>query len=469
MSKKIILIIFAAFLLRLIALNQSLWLDEATTARVVQQYGYLGILTKFSPFDFHPPLFYWLEKFWTGVFGHSEISLRMPSVLSSLAAGYFVYLIGGVWAAVFFLFNPLIVYYSQEARMYMMATMFLTMALYYFLQLSSRQKSESKIRNERFRLDFGLRRNDFLFFLFFITLAFFTFYGSIFLIAAFVIYLFFKKQYNHLFICLFVIFVDFLVVSPLLYHQLMNARIVLPTVANWASVLGKANLKNLLLIPIKFSVGRIDFYPKWLYYATAGLWTFFVFFILLKNSLKTKNLKLKTLLAFLFVFPLALGFVTSFVTPLLQYFRFIYLIPIMTVILSFGLSNGAEVQPRRLYWKVPLIAAGFMSFSLIYLLSPQFHREDWKSLVSNLPKDIPIYMIIPSSDPVKYYNNNIKVNELRELKSLPVKKLSGEVIVIPYTADIYGFDYKTVLGRDEYKLKDKKTFRGNLEVMTYSL
>ena len=68
------------------------------------------------------------------MFGYSEIALRMPSILFSLLTGYVVYLIGGIWSAAFFLFNPLIVYYSQEARMYMMVTFFLTASLYYFLK-----------------------------------------------------------------------------------------------------------------------------------------------------------------------------------------------------------------------------------------------------------------------------------------------------------------------------------------------
>jgi len=172
-NKKILLIFIFAFLIRLIALNQSLWLDEAITASVVRSFSFFQIITKFSPTDFHPPLYYLFMKLWTNMFGYSEIALRMPSVLFSLMTGYVVYLIGGVWAMAFFLFNPLIVYYSQEARMYMMVTFFLTVALYYFL------KNNKQIL-------FGL----------FISLAFLTFYGSIFLIVSFLIYSLYKKNYK---------------------------------------------------------------------------------------------------------------------------------------------------------------------------------------------------------------------------------------------------------------------------------
>ena len=94
-GKKILfLIFFLAFLVRLISLDQSLWLDEATTARVVHKYNFFEIVTKFSPNDFHPPLYYLIMKVWTNMFGYSEIALRMPSILFSLLTGYLVYLLG---------------------------------------------------------------------------------------------------------------------------------------------------------------------------------------------------------------------------------------------------------------------------------------------------------------------------------------------------------------------------------------
>src|SRR3989344_6433319 len=135
MHKKLIIILFLAFLVRLIALNQSLWLDEAVTANIVSNFSYSEILNKFSPFDFHPPLFYFVEKFWTNIFGYSETTLRFPSIIFSLLTGWIIYLIGkrmkddptsprqtrlrgarnvGLFAASLFLFNPLIIYYSQE-------------------------------------------------------------------------------------------------------------------------------------------------------------------------------------------------------------------------------------------------------------------------------------------------------------------------------------------------------------------
>ena len=109
-----------------------------------------------------------------------------------------------------------------------------------------------------------------------------------------------------------------------------------------------------------------------------------------------------------------------------------------------------------------ILANGFLIFSLIYLLNPAFHREDWKNLVKNLPKDKPVYMIKASSDPVKYYQNDLKVKELTLLRPMSYGgqgKLEKEIIVIPYTADIYGLDYKKSLTKSGYQQKEVKNFR----------
>ena len=445
LNKKIILIFLAAFLIRLIALNQSLWLDEAVTANVVRNFRFSQIVNGFSPTDFHPPLYYLFMKLWTNFFGYSEIALRMPSVLFSLLTGYVIYLIGGIWSAAFFLFNPLIVYYSQEARMYMMATFLLTAGLFYFLHMSS----SDSIGGSR-KIDSRLRGNDkhSIFFGVFISLAFLSFYGSIFLIAAMFIYLLYKKQYKFLIVSLLAFIVSLLTISSLLYQQFINSKIALNNVSNWSLVLGKANLKNLLLIPIKFSIGRISFYPKWLYWVVAGIWTGFVLFTI--KTVLNKTVFIKTVF-YLLISPLILGFLVSFFIPMLQYFRFIYLIPIMAILLSLNKNTSMYRY---------IIMIGFVIFSLTYLLLPQFHREDWKSLVRSLPKDKPVYMIKASSDPVIYYLSNLKVNELTFLRQGFgwQSKSAQEIIVIPYTVDIYGFNYKNILSKNGFEQKEAKNF-----------
>ena len=79
-------------------------------------------------------------------------------------------------------------------------------------------------------------------------------------------------------------------VLPLLLKQMELSGQMLSQVTNWSLVLGKVNLKNLLLIPLKFSIGRISWLPKNYYYLTGGLWTLIVFGLAIKPLVKNKKL-----------------------------------------------------------------------------------------------------------------------------------------------------------------------------------
>ncbi len=483
MKKIILFIFFLAFLIRLIALDQSLWLDEATTARVVQQYSFTQIITRFSPHDFHPPLYYLFMKVWTTAFGYTEVSLRMPSVIFSLLTGYIIYFTGkkidsgraslarmtkdrvGLWAAAFFLFNPLIVYYSQEARMYMMATFFLTAALHFLyenISHSGATKRSDRIylkdpigrfKNHHFlQDDLNKSRNKFgmkeiILFNISISVSFLIFYGSIFLIIPMLLFMLHKKHYRAFFASFVIFNLALLAISPLLYKQLNNAKEQLHIVANWTQVLGKANLKNLLLIPLKFSIGRISFYPKWFYWLVSGIWTVFIWYLIIKNGIKNK------ILILLVIGSLGLGILFSFFTPLLQYFRFLYLIPIISLLLA----SDIDISIYRY-----IIMLGFLIFSLIYLINPNYRREDWKSLTQSLPRSSQVYMIPSSSDPISYYRKDVKIKDLNLLNK---STLAKEIIIIPYTSDIYGLNYEAILKAKKFSIDRKQVFRGlSLEV-----
>ncbi|MEN9327852.1 MAG: hypothetical protein RI947_660 [Candidatus Parcubacteria bacterium] len=419
-----------AFLLRLIALNQSLWLDEATTAKVVMHYSPIDIVRQFSPNDFHPPLYYLFMKLWTSVWGYSEIALRMPSVIFALLVGIVVYNIGslmkkgaGIWAAVFFLFNPLIMYYSQEARMYTLIVFLLSFALLFFLKA----------------IDEG-KKSDIVLFNISVGLSVLTFYGSVFFIAAFYIYLLCTKKFTILLRLLPGSVIGFAIISPLLYTQLMHSQEALAIVKNWSLVLGTITLKNLFLIPLKFSIGRIQYYPKSLYYFTAGLWTCVITYFAIRGGLRNRRM------GYFFVTPLILGIVFSLFTPLLQYFRFLFLLVPLTLILAVATEHR---------WQRILIAAGYVVCSLVYLFLPLYHREDWKGLSSRLTKEV--YIIESSADPIRYYRPDVTIYDLRGIE----KATSGkkQLSVVPYTAEIYGFDYASLLEKKGFSVSDRKDYR----------
>ncbi len=114
----------------------SIWFDEAFGAYMIH-YNFLDI-ARYTATDVHPPLFYWLLKIWTAIFGHTELGLRSMSVFFGAIAAIFGYLFTkrqfGRKAAIFGLFilalSPLFIRYSQEARMYTLAAAIVLSATY---------------------------------------------------------------------------------------------------------------------------------------------------------------------------------------------------------------------------------------------------------------------------------------------------------------------------------------------------
>jgi uncharacterized membrane protein len=416
--------------LRLIGINQSIWLDEAISANVAK-LPILEIIKNFSINDFHPPFYYLFLNIWTKIFGSNVITLRLSSVLFSLVTIYFVYLIGkkikdkktGIFAALFLGINPLFVYFSQELRMYAMATMYLTIGFYFFV----------KIKNNKYKV------KDLILFNLMMALAFLTFYGSIFLIATFAIYFLINKKYKLFLITNIGTIFSILILSPLLFIQIKNSQMMLTKVANWDLALGKVNFKNLLLIPLKFSIGKISFYPKILYYLVGGIWNLILLILTFKNKKGSNWLKI------FLVIPIVLAILFSIKSPLLQYFRFLYLLPIMTLILAISCNKN---------WQKILVFGGFLIFSLSYLLNPSYYREDWKSVALELKDKKSVYMIGSFADPIKFYNSKIEIKDIKNVT--PIEK---EIVLIPFGQAIHGINSEEKLENLGYQKISEKNFR----------
>jgi hypothetical protein len=91
----------------------------------------------------HPPLHNILLFFWIKVFGSSEVSVRMLSVLASLLFLLVLYrlalLLMPKWPALFVLsicsLSPFFIYYGQQARPYSLASLFAVLSVYLLLKI----------------------------------------------------------------------------------------------------------------------------------------------------------------------------------------------------------------------------------------------------------------------------------------------------------------------------------------------
>jgi mannosyltransferase len=105
--------------------GQSLWIDEAFTARLLG--GSLGhTLSGVARWESTPPLYYVLVWGWSQIFGHSEVALRSLSALFGVACVPVMFMVvdrlvgrrAAAVAALLVATSPALVWYSGEARSY---------------------------------------------------------------------------------------------------------------------------------------------------------------------------------------------------------------------------------------------------------------------------------------------------------------------------------------------------------------
>ena len=116
--------------------GQSYWFDEATTVHLLRMD--LGdMLAAIPDSESTPPFYYAVAWFWTKLFGTGEVGLRSLSALAGTATIPVAYAIArqaagartGLIAAALAAANPLLVWYSQEARAYALLVLLAALTL----------------------------------------------------------------------------------------------------------------------------------------------------------------------------------------------------------------------------------------------------------------------------------------------------------------------------------------------------
>jgi len=224
-----------------------------------------------------------------------------------------------------------------------------------------------------------------------------------------------------------------LIVSPLLWTQLRYATGALVDVKNWGLTLGNVNFKNIFLIPIKFVTGRIDF-EKWQLLPVLIVW----------SGILTKKIKNNFWLKMIFG-PLILALIVSLKFPMMQYFRFVYLLIPLCILLAMNLKKT---------WQYLLVVFIFVYFSFFTIFDENNFKEDWKNMAGNLDKEIPVYIIGSFADPLTYYNQEVKHFDIK------ISKPSEEKITyIPYGEAIHGINHREILEELGYKQIGEKSYR----------
>ncbi|MEO6859115.1 MAG: glycosyltransferase family 39 protein [Solirubrobacteraceae bacterium] len=119
--------------------SQSYWFDEAQAAHELH-LSFGGMLSAWSAGEPNPPLYFLVAWPWAQIFGTGEGGLRALSAVLGIGLIPLVYLSGkelisrraGLFAAALAAVNPFLIWYSQEAREYMLLCVLATASVLLF-------------------------------------------------------------------------------------------------------------------------------------------------------------------------------------------------------------------------------------------------------------------------------------------------------------------------------------------------
>lgn len=336
--QKLILILILGLGLRLVNLNQSLWMDETSQA----QMSALTISQIWSGRggDFHPPLFYFLAHYWLR-FSHSEIWLRLLPVSFGVLTILVVYRLAqklfsrGHLAALLLAIAPFHIYYSQEFRSYSLLCLLGTLSMYFLL------------------------RQKYIWMALVNTLLLYTHYSSVFLILT---------QFIIRPSTLYYLPVTILLYTPWLpqfFTQAQAGANIDAVLPGWRSVLSIAPLKAFPVTIFKLVAGRISFLNRYLY----GLYIVFVFAVTFTAVFFAKLHK-RYLLTWAFA-PVFIMLAVSFALPQSQPFRVIFVLPALILLFTQAVARFPKTF-LTLFIYIAVVG------NLAYYTRPRLQREQWR-------------------------------------------------------------------------------------------
>jgi 4-amino-4-deoxy-L-arabinose transferase-like glycosyltransferase len=116
------------------------WVDEGLTVLRVRNVGFFDVLANAPQGELTPPLYTGLAWLWERLFGHGEVAMRSLPALFGTAAIPVAYFAGrelvshrtGLIVAALVSVNPLLIWYSQEARPYSLFVLLSALAVVFF-------------------------------------------------------------------------------------------------------------------------------------------------------------------------------------------------------------------------------------------------------------------------------------------------------------------------------------------------
>lgn len=432
------LILIGALVLRLWGASQSFWLDEASQAGQsvlpLQQIwsGRIG--------DFHPPLFYILAHYWLQL-GHSEVWARLLSIgiglvgiwlMSPLAENLLpnkkikiagLSLACGTWASLLLTINPFHIYYSQEFRMYSLLCTLGIWAMYLFIRSSCWLWIP-------------------------LTLMLYTHYAAFLLLPTMVGYaLIFdrtklKLSLSHWGLAI----LGYTPWLPQFVRQLNAGVNIDQYLPGWRDLLTLGPVTAIPLVLFKLVAGRINFVSRIAYGVYAG----FVLGLVGMAMVLAKAQR-GLLLNWLFL-PLLAAIALSFVIPLTQPFRLIFILP--ALILMF-------VQAMQRFPRLILLLLAYIGITgmVMYASRPRLQREQWRQATEYLqsvatPDSQVVIKFSGNFAPLAWYAPDLAVTPAVPIYPAKLGQVSRQLAPLQQIHTIYLINYLGEL-TDPYQVTEK--------------
>jgi mannosyltransferase len=373
---------------------QSYHHDEIVTASRVLRVGFGHAMDAVGFSESAPPLYYVLAWLWTQVAGTGEWGLRSLSAVAGVATIPVAYLIGrelrgervGLLAAALVAVNPMLLWYSQEARAYSLLCFFCALSLLYCVRAIQRE---------------GEGKRDFVLWGVFSALALATHYFAVFPLIAEVVLLW-RRRGRAIFPGLLIVGLATALLAPLAYHQMSYGH------AEW---IGKFSLGHRLgEVAISFLVGetgdiigRVETPGP----ALVPLALVAAAFVLLAVRGSRDERRAAAI-------PLAVG-ATAIAVPLLlalgpggkDFVLARNLLPaLVPFLLTVAVALGVRRAPRLGATLATLLLAYSLGFCVWVSASPDLQRPDWKAVADHLgepegPRATVTWVI--GEAPLRYY------------------------------------------------------------------
>lgn len=373
-SLYLIVICGLAILLRVIALDQSFWLDEAAQAVLS--------LDPFSPGhfdgDFQPPLSYYVTYVWMELGNmlsiRSEWFLRLPMVgfgvgtvllLYSLLKDMFdkrVGLLGSLMLAT----APFHIYYSQEFRMYAMLTFFAILGWYF-------------LWHKRWK-----------WLIITTTIGIFTHYFAFINLAAQIVYILTtgKRDVQKMFISAGLGVAPFVFWIPTFMKQLQTAQSLISTWPGWENISNTGFIRFPGLVMAKFTVGLISPEPKLFYGAVVSAFSFIallsaggLFVVWLRHAGKQYRQKI-AFLGSMFLLPLLFAWIGGIFISASSPWRIQFVLPGLYALIAVAVWEYRSRFRTLVTICVVYLVVQNLFFTSQYLFKTDNHRENWRDAVA---------------------------------------------------------------------------------------